>query len=77
MRIEISINSIEFGAWIRNKREERRISQGRLAKLVRCHENSIGRWERGEQAPPLDMAERIAKNLGAELIIRETKNDKE
>ena len=65
------ITSLDFGQWMKETRKELGMSQKRLATKSFCHENSIGRWERGEQYPPLDEAEQIAKVLGAELVIRE------
>lgn len=65
------ISSIEFGQWMKEKRKFKFLSQEQLAKRVKCHETSIGRWERGEQSPPLDITERIVKTFGAELVIRE------
>ena len=65
------ITSIDVGEWIRNKRKEKKMLQRDLAAKAHCHETSIGRWERGEDSPTLDMMEQIAKVLGAELILRE------
>lgn len=61
----------DFGAWMKEGREKKRLSQEELAKIVVCHTTTIGRWERNEAWPPLDYAERIVKALGAELVVRE------
>lgn len=52
-------------------REKKHLNQEALAKIIDCHTTTIGRWERSEAWPPLDYAERIAKALGAELVVRE------
>ena len=57
--------------WMHMKRKENRMYQRDLARKTQCHENSIGRWERGEGTPTLEQAEQIAKVFGAELVIRE------
>ena len=66
---------MDFGKWIKEKRREKYINQDQLADKVNCHASSIGRWERGDDFPKLDVAERIVKALGGELVIRETRNE--
>ena len=66
------ITSIDFGDWMKLKRKEKHMTQMGLANVSGVHYNSIGRWERGEDYPTLDMAEQIVKALGAEIVIRET-----
>ena len=65
------IAGIDFGSWIKEKRKLNNLNQEQLADLVKCHTTSVGRWERGEQSPPLDITERIVKAFGAEIVIRE------
>lgn len=60
---------------MKEKRKELYINQDQLADKINCHASSIGRWERGDDFPKLDVAERIVKYLGAELVIRETRNE--
>ena len=67
--------NIDFGTWMKEKRSEQKLLQSDLARRANCHTNSIGRWERGEDYPPLDKVEDIVKALGAKLIIRETENE--
>lgn len=69
------ITSIDFGEWMMMKRKSHKWKQRDLANKANCHENSIGRWERGEATPTLEQAEHIVKLFGAELVIRE--NDEE
>ena len=65
------ITSIDFGEWLKEKRKEKHLNQHQLANKVNCHESSIGRWERGDGYPPLDITENIVKTFGAEIVIRE------
>lgn len=60
---------------MKEKRKELYINQDQLADKINCHASSIGRWERGDDFPKLDVAERIVKYLGAELVIREVRNE--
>ena len=60
---------------MKEKRKEMYINQDQLADKINCHASSIGRWERGDDFPKLDVAEQIVKYLGAELVIRETRNE--
>lgn len=71
------ITSIDFGEWLREKRKEANLSQERFGEKVRFHNTSISRWERGDQFPPLDVAEYLVKFFGAELVIREKGNVRE
>ena len=61
--------SRDFGLWMRDRRMERHWNQSRLADKVGVHLNTIIRWECGQQFPPLDKAEEIAKILGSELSL--------
>ena len=61
----------DFGKWMKEARERKKLNQEELANIIDCHMTTIGRWERGEGRPPLDFAERIVNALGAELVVRE------
>ena len=50
-----------------NLRKEKKISQGELAEKVGIHNNVLGRFERGEATPSVDMAAKIADALGVSL----------
>jgi len=50
-----------------NLRKEKKISQGELAEKVGIHNNVLGRYERGEATPSVDMAAKIADALGVSL----------
>ena len=53
----------KFGEAIRTRRKEMGLSQEGLAEAVDCHRNFVGRIERGEQNPTVDMLVRFAKAL--------------
>jgi DNA-binding XRE family transcriptional regulator len=53
----------KLGDAIRTRRKEIGFSQEALAEVVDCHRNFVGRIERGEQNPTVDMLVRFAKAL--------------
>lgn len=65
------ITNLDFGLWMKEMRKKHHWSQEQLADRVNCHTTSIGRWERAEDYPKLDVAEDIIKAFGAEILIRE------
>lgn len=65
------ITGIDFGRWLHDMRRKRKLRQTDLARLSKCHETSISRWETGDATPTLEQAEKLVKILGAELVIRE------
>jgi transcriptional regulator with XRE-family HTH domain len=48
-------------------RKEKKIAQGELAKKVGIHPNILGRYERGETTPNIDMASKLADALDISL----------
>lgn len=48
-------------------RKEKKISQGKLAEMVGIHPNILGRYERGETTPNIDMATKLAEALKVSL----------
>lgn len=66
------IARVDFGLWMKEKRKDRHLRQMDLANKTGCHVNSIGRWERGEDYPTLEQAEKIVSTLGGELVIKES-----
>lgn len=48
-------------------RKERKISQGELAKKAGIHTNILGRYERGETTPNIDMVSKLADILGVSI----------
>ena len=68
-------DKINFADWLRAKRKAMNMNQQELADLINVHMTSIGRWEREEAYPTLDMAEDIISKLGGKLVIRERDNE--
>lgn len=52
-----------FGKWLRELREERGLSQERLADLAGLHRNYIGNIERGENGIGIDNIVLLARTL--------------
>ena len=53
----------DLGEAIRRRRKNLGLSQEGLAEVVDCHRNFVGRIERGEQNPTVDMLVRFAAAL--------------
>ena len=75
--MKLEVTSINFGQWMSDKRKAKKWNQARLAAKANCHESTIGRWERGDGTPTLEQAEQIVRVLGAELVVREIRDDEE
>jgi transcriptional regulator with XRE-family HTH domain len=56
-----------FGLRLASLRKEKKIAQGELAKAVGIHANVLGRYEREEAKPSIDMAAKLADALGVSL----------
>jgi transcriptional regulator with XRE-family HTH domain len=56
-----------FGERLLKARKERKISQDELAKRLGVHAPIIGRYERGEVNPSIEVATKIADTLGVSL----------
>ena len=52
-----------FGKKIKECREQKGISQNELAKLINAHHSIIGKYERGEVKPSIDVVTKIASVL--------------
>ena len=46
-----------------NLRKERKLAQGELAKKVEIHPNILGRYERGETTPNIEIVSKLADAL--------------
>jgi len=53
-----------FGKKLREARESKKISQQDLAKLIGSVHTVIGRYERDEMKPSIDVVKRLADELG-------------
>lgn len=58
---------MEFGTKIVELRKEKGLSQTDLAAQLGIHKNVLGRYERGEATPSVDVARKIADLLNVSL----------
>ncbi len=58
---------MEFGKRLVQARKEKKLSQGELAKKVGIHANVLGRYERGDARPFVEMAAKLAEVLQVSL----------
>ena len=56
-----------FGARLMAIRKRKKVSQDELAKAIGAHAPVIGRYERGEVKPSIEVAAKMASTLGASL----------
>ncbi|MBU0676856.1 MAG: helix-turn-helix domain-containing protein [Verrucomicrobia bacterium] len=59
----IPVHRSKLGDAMRARRRELGLSQEALAEVVDCHRNFVGRIERGEQNPTVDMLVKFASAL--------------
>jgi transcriptional regulator with XRE-family HTH domain len=52
-----------FGKKLREIRESKKLSQNQLARLIEVHHSIIGKYERDEVKPSIDVVKKIAKTL--------------
>lgn len=52
-----------FGKKLRECREAKKLSQNELAKLIEAHHSIIGKYERDEVKPSIDVVKRLANIL--------------
>lgn len=58
---------MSLGSQISRIRKERKIAQGELAEKVGIHPNVLGRYEREEATPSVEVAAKIADALSVSL----------
>ena len=58
---------MEFQKRLAQARKDKKLSQDQLAKQVGIHGNILGRYERGEAKPSIDVAAKIADALEVSL----------
>lgn len=56
-----------FAKQLLSLRKEKKISQGELADKVGIHPNVLGRYEREEANPSIEIAAKLAETLGVSL----------
>lgn len=58
---------MDFGSIVVELRKEQKISQTELASLLGVHKNVLGRYERNEVLPSIEIARKIADILDVSL----------
>ncbi len=60
-----------YGKRIRELRQERKLSQAQLAELISVTQSTIGKYEREELEPNLEVIKKICKifNVSADYLI--------
>lgn len=58
---------MSFGNRIISLRKEQKLAQGELAEKIGVHQNVLGRYERAEAMPSVEMASKLANALGVSL----------
>jgi ribosome-binding protein aMBF1 (putative translation factor) len=64
--------AFELGRQVRELREQRGWSQSTLAKAAAMTQPAVARFEVGGTVPTLPVLERLARGLGAELVVQLT-----
>jgi transcriptional regulator with XRE-family HTH domain len=66
-----------FGKKLRDCREAKELSQAELARKISAHHSIIGRYERDEVKPTIDVVKKLADilNVTAGYLLGETEND--
>lgn len=59
--------AIQFGALVHARRKKRQLTLAALGALVGVHEQSVWRWEHGEQLPDAYDLARLARALGCSV----------
>jgi len=67
---------ISFGKKLRECRETKGLSQNEFAKLIEVHHSIIGKYERDEVKPSIDVVKKIAEALDTTVgyLLGETKH---
>ena len=68
---------MDFGSIVVELRKEQKISQTDLADKLEIHKNVLGRYERGEVLPSIEIARKIADILDVSLDYLTGKTDVE
>ena len=58
--LSLNCTSMSFGKRLSELRKQHKISQEELSKKISVHQNVIGRYEREEAKPSIDIASKIA-----------------
>ena len=58
---------LDIGARIATLRKQQKLSQSQLAKDIGASRDIIGKYERGENSPSIEMAVKLADTLGVSV----------
>jgi len=66
--------SMSFGKRVAELRKEHKISQGELAEKIQVHQNVIGRYEREQAKPSIEIASKLADifNISLDYLVGKT-----
>ena len=62
------MNQYITGAMIKRLREEKKISQNKLAETIGVSDKAVSRWETGRGYPDITLIEPLAEALGVSVI---------
>ncbi|MBU0459647.1 MAG: TIGR00270 family protein [Nanoarchaeota archaeon] len=65
-----------YAVLIRGSREKKGMKQEEFAKFLNERESIVSKWEQGHLIPRIDVARRIGKILGINLVELETEGEK-
>ena len=60
----------ELGAAVRSRREQRQLSQSRLARTAGMTQSAVARFEAGGAIPTVPVLDRLAEALDADLVVQ-------
>lgn len=60
-------HAVDLGTRIRTLRTKKKLSQTELGNLVSVHYTQIGRYEKGESRPSLDVLRKLSKTLEVDI----------
>ena len=59
-KIEIDKDTFDFGHRLQELRVKRRLTQREVAERLRCHKNTIGKYENNERKPSYSVIKKLA-----------------
>ena len=65
-----------FSVLIRSAREKREMKQEEFAKFLNEKESIVAKWEQGSLKPRINVARRVGKVLGINLVVKDEIGDK-
>ena len=68
--VQEHFDSLQVARRVRALRQRRKVSQAELARRIGTKQPAIARLESGRVVPKLDLLEKVARALGAQLEVR-------